>query len=455
MDKNQNFRIFLVEDDPWYGQLIKYQMTMNPDYEVHLFTSGKECLSKMYLLPDVVCLDFGLPDTTGDKLLRDIHAVNNQVPVIIISGQDDISVAVNLLKSGARDYIVKDDHTKDILWKSILHIRENAGLKQEVEELRVKLEQKYDFEKSIIGQSESIKKIFRLIEKAIHSNINVSITGETGTGKEVVAKAIHYNSERKKKPFIAVNMAAIPKELIESELFGHEKGAFTGAVSQKAGKFEEANGGTLFLDEIAEMDLSLQSKILRALQEREIMRIGGNQLIKFDARLIIATHKNLSEETQKGNFREDLYFRIMGLPIELPPLRERGNDVLILAKHFIERYAEENRVKSPVLTITAKDKMLKYHFPGNIRELKAVIDLACVMSDGKEILPDDINFQNTRSGEDLFAVSEKSLREYTADIITFFLKKYNNDVVEVAHKLDIGKSTIYNMIKNGEIKTKN
>lgn len=452
MKKSQTFKVFLVEDDPWYGQLLRHHMGMNPDYEVSLFTNGRDCLSQMHLHPDVVCIDYGLPDTTGEKLLTEIHRVNNLVPVVVISGQEEISVAVNLLKAGARDYIVKDDHTREMLWKSIIQIRENAALRQEVEVLREELEYKYDFEKNIIGQSPVLKKTFGLIEKAIRSNINVSITGETGTGKEVVAKAIHYNSDRKKKPFVAVNMAAIPKDLAESELFGHEKGAFTGAVAQKAGSFEAANGGTIFLDEIAELEMNLQSKLLRVIQEREVVRVGGQQTVALDVRIITATHKDLAEEVRKGRFREDLYFRIIGLPIALPPLRHRDKDVLVLAKHFLEAYAKDNKIKPPTLAADAKDKLMRYPFPGNVRELKAIIDLACVMCDGKEIQAEDITYHQVRS-DDPFAGEEKTLRAYTADIISLFLKKYNHDVLEVARRLDIGKSTIYNMLKTGEIKT--
>ena len=291
----KELKIFIVEDDPWYGQMLKYHLGMNPDYELELFNTGKELLDNLYKKPDLICMDFGLPDVSGDKLLKEINVRYKQLPVIVISAQEEINVAVALLKSGATDYIIKDEHAKDHLWKSILQIKEKLVLRQEVEELKEQLGQKFSFEKTILGQSEAIQKTFGLLQKAITSNINVSLTGETGTGKEVFAKAIHYNGERKKKPFVAVNMGAIPKELAESELFGHEKGAFTGSVGTKIGKFEEANGGTLFLDEIGEMDLSLQSKILRAIQEREIVRVGGNKPIKVDLRLITATHKNLSE----------------------------------------------------------------------------------------------------------------------------------------------------------------
>jgi len=446
----QNFKIFIVEDDPWYGQLLKYHLTLNPEYEVTLFENGKECLNNLYKKPDVISVDFNLPDISGEELLNKIKLQNNQIPVIVISGQEEITIAVDLLKKGAYDYIIKDDNTKDVLWRSIIKIRENSNLKVEVEELKEQLESKFDFEKSIIGQSPAIKKSFALIEKAIKSNINVSITGETGTGKELVAKAIHYNCERKRKPFVAINMAAIPNELIESELFGHEKGAFTGALVRKIGKFEEANGGTVFLDEIAELDISLQSKILRVLQEREVIRVGGNEAIKFDARLIIATHKNLADEVKKGLFREDLYYRIVGLPIELPPLRDRGNDILLLAKFFCDGYIKDNKIKSIILTENAKNKLLRYNYPGNVRELKSMIDLACVMSDGKEIQAEDINYTSVRTDE-IFTAIEKTLKEYNIDIINFFMNKYNNNVIGVSHKLGISKSTIYNMIKAGEI----
>jgi DNA-binding NtrC family response regulator len=441
-----SIKIFLIEDDPFFGEALKYHLKLNPDLDVHLFKTGMDCLKNLYLKPDIICLDFGLPDISGDKLLKKIQETNNRIPIIIISGQEDIEVAVNFLKSGAKDYIIKNVHTKDILWNSIIKIRENLELVHEVADLKEQLEQKFSFEKSIIGQSEAIKNVFSKINKSINTNINVSITGETGTGKEVVAKAIHYNSERKNKPFIAINMAAIPKDLMESDFFGHEVGAFTGANTRNIGKFEQANGGTIFLDEIAELDLNLQSKLLRVLQEREVVRLGGTTKIKFDARLIIATHKDLAQEVKKGNFREDLYYRIIGLPIALPPLRERGNDTLLLAKYFIDLFIKDNKMNPISLSKEAKDKLLKYPFPGNIRELKSVIDLACVMSENNDILPNDITF-NIINNTDFLLSEEKTLKEYTAEIILHYLKKNQNDVFKTAKKLDIGKSTIYNLIQ--------
>lgn len=444
------YKIFIVEDDDWYGEILQYHLSLNPDYEVTLFKTGKECLSKMHLRPNLITLDFSLPDLTGDKLFKKVREINPQVPVIMISSQEDISVAVNLLKMGVSDYLIKDEATKDLLWNSVIRIRETQILKEEVENLREELGQKYSFDTSIIGQSDELKKVFSLMEKAVKTSINISISGETGTGKELVAKAIHYNSSRKKKKFIAVNMAAIPVELIESDLFGHEKGAFTGAISRKIGKFEEATGGTLFLDEIAELDLSLQSKLLRVLQERELVRVGGTQNIKLDVRLIIATHKDLAEEVRKGAFREDLYFRIMGLPIKLPPLRERGSDILILAKHFLDDFSKENGLGSINFSKEAKDKLLHYYFPGNVRELKAMIDLAAVMSENGEIQADDITYTSTKR-EEVFMAEQKTLRQYTCDIIKYYLNKNDNDVIATAKVLDIGKSTIYKMMQAGEL----
>jgi DNA-binding NtrC family response regulator len=427
-----NYNIYIVEDDLWYGEILQYHLSLNPDYVVTRFETAKDCLAKMHKRPDVITLDLSLPDMPGVKLYEKIREVDPEVPVIVGS------------------YLVKDEATKDLLWNSIVRIIENQELKKEVAHLREELGQRFSFEKTIIGQSPAIKKTFLLMEKAIKTNITVSVTGETGTGKELVAKAIHYNSERKRKPFVAVNMAAIPSELIESELFGHEKGAFTGAVGRKAGKFEEANTGTIFLDEIAEMDLSLQTKLLRVLQEREITRVGGNETIAFNVRLIVATHKNLAEEVKAGRFRQDLFYRIMGLPIDLPPLRERGNDILILAKYFAEAFAKENRLGNIVLSQQAKNKLLRYNYPGNIRELKAMIELAAVMCENNEIDEGDVNFGSVNS-DDFFISEEKTLRRYTIDIVKYYLKKNQNDVVATAQVLDIGKSTIYKMLQTGEL----
>lgn len=452
MRPTKPLKIFILEDDLWYGTMLEHYLSLNPDYQVSRFETEKAFFQQLHEQPDVVTLDYALAegDADGSKVLKKIKERYPETEVIIISGQDQITTAVELLKSGAFDYIVKDEDTKDRLWNVLLHLQEIKGLKKEVEQLKNELKKNYDFSKVIIGQSESIQKVFALIDKAAKTNITVSLTGETGTGKEMVAKAIHYNSTRNKYPFVAINVAAIPPDLLESELFGHEKGAFTGAQSKRIGKFEEANKGTLFLDEIAEMDIHLQAKLLRVLQEREITRIGGNAVIPIDVRIIVATHRNLLKEVQEKKFREDLYYRLLGLPIELPPLRERGNDYLILAKHFIQSFCSDNRLPLKTLTPESIAKLKQYDFPGNIRELKSIIELAVVMSESDLIYPSDINIDaSDQIGNLLF--NETTLKEYEKQIIQYFLNKYNQDVIAVSKKLDIGKSTIYRMMQRGEL----
>jgi DNA-binding NtrC family response regulator len=248
---------------------------------------------------------------------------------------------------------------------------------------------------------------------------------------------------------VAVNIAAIPRDLIESELFGHEKGAFTGALTRRIGKFEEAEGGTIFLDEIGEMDPNLQAKLLRVLQEREVTRIGGNQVIKLDVRILAATHKDLAEEVKGARFREDLYYRLLGLPIHLPPLRERGNDVILIAKHFLDHFAQENQMRKFKISPEAQEKMLQYPFPGNIRELKSIIELAAVMAEDQDIRPQDISFNSTARMES-FLYQEMTMQEFMYRIIRHYLNKYEDNVLEVARKLDIGKSSLYRYLKEME-----
>lgn len=240
------FRIFIIEDDEFFGQMLKYHLSLNPDNEVHLYQTGAECLKNLYRMPSLISLDYGLSDMSGLEVMRQIKKTLPDVPVVIVSGQEDISTAVSLLREGAHDYFVKDDDIKERIWNVIKQLRENMQLKIEINKLKDEIGRKYEFSNAIKGNSHALKQIFKLIEKAVRSNITVSITGETGTGKELVAKAIHYNSPRKKEAFVAVNVTAIPTELIESEMFGHERGSFTGAITRKIGKFELAQGGTLF-----------------------------------------------------------------------------------------------------------------------------------------------------------------------------------------------------------------
>ncbi|MDH5367233.1 MAG: sigma-54 dependent transcriptional regulator [Cyclobacteriaceae bacterium] len=449
MYENSELEIFVVEDDPTYTKFLKYVLDLNPDFKVKFFDNGKDCVSSLYENPSIITLDYSLPDISGEEVLLEIKEQCPSANVIIISSQEKIGTAVELLKLGAFDYISKDEETKDRLLNSINNARNNASLIQEITHLREEISEKYEFGKSIIGNSKAIKKVFSLLEKAVKTNITVSITGETGTGKELVAKAIHYNSSRNKNKFMAVNIAAIPNELIESELFGHEKGAFTGATTRRIGKFEEADGGSIFLDEIGEMDINMQTKLLRVLQEREVTRVGGNEVKKINVRVIAATHRNLSEEVQKGNFREDLYYRLLGLPIHLPPLRERETDIITIAKFLLNQFCEENEMNPITISKEGSEKLLKYHFPGNVRELKSIIELAAVMADNGVIEDSDISF-NSLSKEDGFVFEEMTMRYYTFKIIRHFLNKYENDIPLVAKKLDIGKSSIYRYLKEME-----
>ena len=439
-------KIFIVEDNDWYNRLLVHNLSLNPDYQIESFFSGRECLDHLHQQPDVITLDYRLPDMSGIEVLRRIKQENSDIQVILISEQNDIEVVVDLLKEGAYDYIVKTNDIKERLHNTIQNIQKHIGLQHEITALKKEIQKKYVFSNTIIGESDAMKNIHDLINKALTTNINVSISGETGTGKELVAKAIHYNSSRKAKPFVAVNVSAIPADLVESELFGHEKGAFTGASFQRKGKFEEANGGTLFLDEIAEMDISFQAKLLRVLQEKEITRVGSNQVIKVNCRIITATNKNLLQEVKKGNFRQDLYYRLIGLPIELPPLRERDRDVLILAKSFMTSFCEENNLPVKKISADARKKLLGYTLPGNVRELKSVIELAVTLADGDEVSANDILFNSESFAENDIS-GDLTLKQYEQRIVFSYLRKYNNDVKRVAEKLDIGTATIYRMIK--------
>jgi DNA-binding NtrC family response regulator len=446
---NQSFKIWIVEDDEWYSEFLKYSISMIPEYEATVFHSGKELLAQLHERPDVITLDFNLPDTDGATLLKKIKSTDSDIQVLMISKQENMNTALELLRSGAYDYFIKSDDLRDKLLNTLQHLFKQRSLQNRIQSLETEVNTKFEASKNIIGQSESMHKVYGLIQKASQNNIIVSITGETGTGKEEVAKAIHYNSSFAKGPFVAVNMAAIPKELAESELFGHEKGAFTGAVAARIGRFEDATNGTLFLDEIGELDLSLQAKLLRVLQEREVMRVGGNKLTKINCRIVVATHRNLLEEVKEKRFREDLYYRLLGLQINLPPLRIRGTDILLLSKYFIEKFCKENNQQPKLLSKKAGEKLLTYEFPGNIRELKSMIELAIVMSNTITIEEDDISIHPTlnNSNGGVIMNEEMTLDDYNRLILQQYLEKYDNNISIVASKLNIGRSTVYRILK--------
>jgi DNA-binding NtrC family response regulator len=446
---NPQYKIYVVEDNTLYAQILKKQL-IDDGYQVKVFHNGRDFLANLDEKPDVVTLDYTLPDMTGYDVLKKIQRRMPGTNVIIISAQENITTAIDLMKNGAYDYIMKAPDTREKLTNVIKNIRETDQLRTENILLKDAVKEKFNFRNLIKGNSREIDHVFELMDKAVQTQISVSISGATGTGKELVAKGIHYNSKRSNKPFIAVNVSAIPDGLIESELFGHEKGAFTGADSRKIGKFEQANGGTLFLDEIADLEIGLQAKLLRVLQERELVRLGGSETIPLDVRIITATHKNLSNLISDGKFRKDLYYRLLGLPIELPPLKDRGNDIVLLAKFFVDEFCRENEMEQKEISDEAKKMLLSYHFPGNIRELKAVMELACVMTNRSVIKASHMNLNIDDNVQNLLS-TEKTMEEYNQEIIKHFLNKYNHNVRLVATKLDVGKSTIYRMLQNKEI----
>lgn len=444
-------RIYCIEDDLLFGRMLKHRLSLDPEFDVTLFQSAKNFDKQLSVPPDIITMDINLPDADGVELLKLIREKLPDIPVLAISGQEDVKTAVSLFRLGLYDYIVKDDNTLDRLWHVIHNAAKQKLLDNEVKVLRQEVNEKYNLDSEIKGSSEEMQRVFERIKKSLNSDINVSITGETGTGKELVAKTIHFNSTRRSGPFVPVNVAAIPTELVESEMFGHEKGAFTGAQQRRIGKFEQAKGGTLFLDEIGEMNPAIQAKLLRVLQEMEVTRVGGSEPVSLDFRLIIATHKDLLEEVKEGRFREDLYYRLLGLAVQLPPLRDRNKDVILLANYFGDQFAKKNNLPPKKLSIQAKEALLNYTFPGNIRELKSIIESAYVIGDSDQIEEQDLNM---RIDHEIGLGYKKgfTLSQYMTEIIQQCLRDNDNNVVKTAQKLNIGKSTIYRYAKEGLIK---
>jgi two-component system response regulator AtoC len=383
-------KIFIIEDDVMVATLMK-QALGKYDHELTHFTNAEDCLQNLHLNPDIVTVDYNLPGMNGIDLMGRIKSYNSSIMVVLVSGQETLEVVVAAYKGGASEYIIKNDSLFVNLENSIRNLSMNVVLKREVEFLKDQIIDRHKYS-NILGNSNPVIRVLKLIQKVEKSNIMVLVTGQSGTGKELVAKALHYNSPRNRKPFVTVNMGAIPEDLIESELFGHEKGAFTDARERRIGKFEEANEGTIFLDEIGEMNLHLQTKLLRVLQEKEITRIGSNKIIKLDFRMIAATNRNLATEVKEGRFREDLFYRIQGFLIHLPPLKERGDDVILLAKSFLTEFCKNNKMEQVQLSKEAAKFMLEYDWPGNIRELKAVMERAALLCENNTIQIEDLMF---------------------------------------------------------------
>ena len=384
-------RIFVVEDNEFFSQLIKQKLEMNDKNEVTLFHNGEDFQRSLYLNPDIVVLDYNLPNSNGIDLLKEIKNFNEEIKTILLSGQEKVDVVIEAFENGAEEYIKKDDNALQMLDLKVQKHSGSVNLRKEVDTLREQIIDRNRYDR-IIGESNALLKVLRLIQKVEKTNMLALITGESGTGKELVASAIHYNSARKNRPFVAVNVAAIPEDLMESELFGHERGAFTGADSKRIGKFEEANEGTIFLDEIGEMDIHMQTKLLRVLQESKITRLGSNKEIPLNVRVIAATNKNLAQRVKDGKMREDLYYRLQGFLIHLPPLRERDNDILLLAKSMLKIFCDANRIPVKSFSSDALKAMMKHPWSGYVRELKAFIERAVLISDNDIIEEEDLIF---------------------------------------------------------------
>ena len=385
-------KILMVDDDELFSLMISEALQLLNNVDFRLVTSAEEFFNTLDYQPDIAIIDYNLPDKNGVEILTELKSFNNSIAPIVLSGQEDVKVVVEAYKHGAHRYIMKNENAAIELIQNIRELSKAIAIQKELEALRENVIENNHSYKNIIGDSDAIRKVFRLMEKVQNVDMPVLIAGNNGTGKELIAQALHYNSDRKRKPFVAVNVAAIPEDLIESELFGHEKGAFTGANGRRIGKFEEANKGTLFLDEIGEMDVNLQTKLLRVLQERKITRLGGNKTIDLTCRVITASNRNLWKEVQEGNFREDLCFRLQGFIICVPPLKDRGNDVVILAKHFMKTFCEKQRIEEKKISSEAIKKMMSYSWPGNVRELKSMIERAVLISDEPKVLAEDLVF---------------------------------------------------------------
>jgi two-component system response regulator PilR (NtrC family) len=391
--KQDNYRILVVDDEASMRDVLSI-MLHREGYHVDSAVDGAQAVKHLQDHSyDLVISDVQMPRMDGLQLLQHVRERSPDTVVIMITAFSSTEQAVEAMKHGAYDYIIKPFKNEEIRIV-IKNALERKLLRQENIQLKKELEKRYSFA-GLIGKSKPMQAVYTLIEKVAFSRVNVLVTGESGTGKELVARAIHYQGERKSKPFVPINCGAIPENLIESELFGHEKGSFTGAIRQKDGLIETAGGGTLFLDEIGELPAIMQVKLLRVLQEREIRRVGGTQNIPIDIRLIAATNKDLEQEVAQGRFREDLYYRLNVIPVHIPPLRERREDIPLLIEHFIAKAAGAVQMS---VSDGAMRRLLDYAWPGNVRELENIIERCLVLGSGDELDESCLPAQFTTSG---------------------------------------------------------
>lgn len=440
-------RLLIVDDEQYICKQIKWGL--DDDYNVVIANTDKEAIKKFNeYRPDIITLDLNLSPADdhekGFEVLERIMKVDPYAKVIMVTGHDGKEKGINSLQLGAYDYYLKpiDLNELKIILKRALYIR-----KLELENERL-LSRFDDFDESygILGNCKKIKKVITLIKRVAKTDISILIHGESGTGKELVAQAIHQQSQRANEAFVPIDSGAIPETLLESELFGHEKGAFTDARTQKIGKVELANKGTLFFDEIAELPINMQAKLLRFLQERQIQRLGGTEFIPIDVRVIAASNKDLEQEIKAGNFREDFYYRLNGITIELPSLKEREDDVIFIANHLVKKFADEMKKEMKRLNSESIQAIKSYRWPGNIRELENKIKRALVLSTGKYIKPAglDISYDPVLKQDLTLREAKEKVEE---EMLSNSLKKYKGRLTKVSKSLGIARSTIYELIE--------
>ncbi|HOE63223.1 MAG TPA: sigma-54 dependent transcriptional regulator [Candidatus Sumerlaeota bacterium] len=455
----KSFRIIIADDEPTIRLILK-ELLIKEGYEVEEAANGEEAILALRNAPfNLAILDYRMPKMDGMEALRQIKKIDPSVTVVMITAHGNTDVAMEAIREGAYDYFPKPFDNKEIVFV-VKRVKERQELLKKIERLESQLRHEHKRFDKIVGASSKMQEVFALIRKVATNDVTVLICGESGTGKELVASAIHYQSYRRKKPFIKVSCVAIPETLLESEMFGHEKGSFTGAYQLKPGKFEMAQEGTLFLDEIGDMPLSLQPKLLRVIQERELERVGGTKTIKVDIRLIAATGKDLAECVKNQTFREDLYFRLNVIPIYLPPLRERRDDIPLILEHFIIYY---NQKLGKQITSWDQDFMkavMDYSWPGNVRELENIIQRAIILSSGDkltvDLLPPNIHTEpampdlaaiaddfSVPMPERIQAISDK-LEE---QMIRHALKKANFRRQETADILGISRKSLHNKME--------
>ncbi len=445
MKKAEEYSILIVDDEEDICRALKFLLTME-GYSVKTALSGKDALDKIKKVHfDLVLSDLKMEGMDGLELLRAVKKQSPSTVFVMMTAYASVENAVEAMKSGASDYIVKPFVNEDVKLR-IKRLLEHRRLKMENEALRRQISQRLDT-MNFIGHSVQMQAIFNTLERVIPTRSNVLILGESGTGKEVIAEIIHKNSPRRDSPFMSINCSAIPDNLLESELFGYKKGAFTGASSDKPGILTLANGGTLFLDEIGDMPVHLQTKLLKFLETSEVFPLGDTRSHHVDVRVISATNKNLEELVKEGKFRDDLYYRLNVIEIKLPPLRERKDDIPLLVNHFIEKFCNENNRTMVTITDEALECLKNYNWPGNIRELRNVIERAVILCPGDTItlddIPEKIKYNDVHSGTTL----RERLNFYEKKILLESLAKHGWNKEEVAKELEIDLATLYRKMK--------